>query len=287
MGTRILNLRFVDPPSTKLPTAAALSAFEVPVDRDLFVATGDISNAFYNMRVPDDLSDMFSMPTIRARYLGVTDLDGVPTPPDEILMPCMCVLPMGWSWGLRYCQLVVKNVVEQVVGPSRVIEDRRGGIVLSKSLPTAGAAYVDNFAVFGLYSNSVDSELNALVDDFGKLGLPVHEITPASMHSNFVGLDINRGTVSLKPSRLWKLRQAVRAVLRRRAISGDALRVIAGHLTWAMMTKRESLAILNAVYRHITGFGSQSGVLSFAARRELWQVSATLSFMDEYSCRVG
>ena len=29
MDTRILNLRFVDPPSTKLPTAAALSALEV------------------------------------------------------------------------------------------------------------------------------------------------------------------------------------------------------------------------------------------------------------------
>ena len=276
MDTRILNLRFVDPPSTKLPTAAALSALEVPVDSDLFVATGDISNAFYNMRVPDDLSDMFSMPTIRAHYLGVTEPDGAPISPDEILMPCMCVLPMGWPWSLHYCQLVVKNVVEQALGPSRVIEDRRGGIVLSKFLPTAGAAYVGNFAVFGLNCKTVDSVLNALVDGFGKLGLPVHEITPASMHSQFVGLDINQRIVSLKPPRLWKLRQAVRAVLRRRATSGDALRVIAGHLTWAMMTKRESLAVLNAVYRHITGFGSQSGVLSSAARRELWQVSAVL-----------
>ena len=70
MDTRILNLRFVDPPSTKLPTAAALSALEVPVDRDLFVVTGDISNAFYNTRVPDDLSDVFSMPTIRALSWG-------------------------------------------------------------------------------------------------------------------------------------------------------------------------------------------------------------------------
>ena len=135
MDTRLLNLRFLDPPSTKLPTAAALSAIEVPVDQDLFVGTGDISNAFYNMRVPDDLSDMFSMPTIRARYLGVTELEGVPISPDETLMPCMCVLPMGWSWSLHYCQLVVKNVVEQALGPSRIIEDRRGGIVLSKALP--------------------------------------------------------------------------------------------------------------------------------------------------------
>ena len=177
-----------------------------------------------------------------------------------------------------YCQLV-KNVVEQALGPSRIIEDRRGGVVLSKSLPLAGAAYVDNFAVFGLNKIAADSQLDALVDGFGKLGLPVHEITPAATHSHFVGLDIDRGIVSLKPSRLRKLRMAVRAVLRRRAISGDAFRVIAGHLTWAMMTKRESLAILNAVYRHITGFGSQSGALSSAARRELWQVSAILPLL--------
>ena len=278
MDTRLLNPRFVGPPSTKLPTAAVLSAIEVPVDQNLFVGTGEISNAFYNMRVPDDLNDMFSMPTIRARYLGVTELEGVPISPDEILMPCMCVLPMGWSWGLHYCQLVVKNVVEQApIGPSRIIEDRRGGIVLSNSLPLAGAAYVDNFAVFGLNKTAVDSQLDALVDGFGKLGLPVHEITPAATHSQFVGLDIDRGIVSLKPSRLWKLRVAVRAMLRRRAISGDALRVIEGHLTWAMMTKRESLAILNAVYRRVTG--SQSGALSFAARRELWQVSAIVPLL--------
>ena len=217
MGTRLLNLRFVDPPSTKLPTAAALSAIEVPVDQDLFAGTGDISNAFYNMRVPDDLSDMFSMPSIRARYLGVTGLDGVPISPDEILMPCTCVLPMGWSWSLHYCQLVVKNVVGQALRPSRIIEDRRGGTVLSKSLPLAGAAYVENLAVFGLNKIAVDSQLDALVNGFGKLGLPVHEITPASTHSHFVGLDIDRGIVSLKLSRLWKLRMAVRAVLRRRA----------------------------------------------------------------------
>ena len=117
------------------------------------------------------------------------------------------------------------------------------------------------------------------MDGFGKLGLPVHEITPAAIHRHFMGLDLDRGIVSLKPSRLWKLRMSMRAVLRRRAISGDALRVIAGHLTWAMMTKRESLAILNAVYRHISGFGSQSGVLSSAARRELWQVSAILPLL--------
>ena len=71
-------------------------------------------------------------------------------------MPCMCVLPMGWSWSLHDCQLVVKNIVEQALGPSRIIEDRRGGIVLSKSLPLAGAAYVDNFAVFGLNKSAVD-----------------------------------------------------------------------------------------------------------------------------------
>eukprot|EP00972_Heterocapsa_arctica_P112557 16432478-Heterocapsa_arctica.AAC.1 len=69
MDTRMLNLILVDPPSTKLPTAAAISALEIPAHSDLVVATGDISNAFYNTRVLNNISDMFTMPTIRARYL--------------------------------------------------------------------------------------------------------------------------------------------------------------------------------------------------------------------------
>ena len=204
-------------------------------------------------------------------------------------MPCMCVLPMGWSWSLHYCQLAVRNVVEQALGPSRIVEDRQGGIVLSRSLPIAGAAYEDNFAVFGLSSNAVDSELNAFVDGFGKLGLPVYKITPASTHSYFVGLDVNRGLVSLKPSQLWKLRSAVRAVLRRRATSGDALRVIAGRLTWAMMAKRELPSILNAVYvpSHHWLWVSNWRFVICGSARVVASVCRPPSTTDGCSCRVG
>ena len=62
--TRILNTKFRDPPSTRLPSAAAISSLEVPSHSELYVATGDLANAFYCFSVPDDISDMFSMPSI-------------------------------------------------------------------------------------------------------------------------------------------------------------------------------------------------------------------------------
>ena len=60
--TRLLNPDFVDPPSTQLPSGAAFAGLEIDSDSHLYVASGDISNAFYYLGIPNDLSDRFSLP---------------------------------------------------------------------------------------------------------------------------------------------------------------------------------------------------------------------------------
>jgi hypothetical protein len=65
--TRVLNQRFQDPPKTHLPTAAAFSNLESEDGLPLYIAAGDIRNAFYAFEVPEDLSDMFTLPSIPAR----------------------------------------------------------------------------------------------------------------------------------------------------------------------------------------------------------------------------
>ena len=77
----------------------------VEVDGDAHVATGDISAAFYRMRLPEPLRQHFRLPYIAARHLGVACIDGVKIHSDELVAPQLTVLPIGWSWssgrGLR------------------------------------------------------------------------------------------------------------------------------------------------------------------------------------------
>ena len=44
--TRLLNMLFIDAPSARLPTASSLSGIEVESGAKLYMASGDVSNAF-------------------------------------------------------------------------------------------------------------------------------------------------------------------------------------------------------------------------------------------------
>lgn len=53
--SRLANMQYIAPPVTPLPSAAALAAVEaehMDVERQCFMATADISNAFCNMQLP-------------------------------------------------------------------------------------------------------------------------------------------------------------------------------------------------------------------------------------------
>ena len=79
---------------------------------------GDIANAFYNMEIPDDLSDLFSLPSVpygllRQHGLGNVMNDGHSINYHDLLVPCLKVLPMGWSWSLHLCQAVLCNAIRR------------------------------------------------------------------------------------------------------------------------------------------------------------------------------
>ena len=93
---------------------------------------------------------------MRAGVLGLTELDGLPVSPSEFILPCLSVLPMGWTWALRLCQAVTEQCVREEVGDHALIQDRRPGIVVGPSV-LAGAAYVDNFGICGTNPTEVDS----------------------------------------------------------------------------------------------------------------------------------
>ena len=44
------------------------------------------------------------MPSVRARDVRVTEIDGCPVDPDQLIAPLPRCLPMGFSWLLYFCQ---------------------------------------------------------------------------------------------------------------------------------------------------------------------------------------
>ena len=149
--TRLLNQYFNDPPNTDLPSADAFTRLETCENASFYAGSGDLSNAFYTLSVPDDLARRFTLPAIEAGKLGLTHLDGEIVGPGTKLCPYLTVLPMGWSWALHFCQAVMMNAIE-ISGFSgdRIVGDKRAPVHLSDLHTTCAAGYVDNFLVLGV-----------------------------------------------------------------------------------------------------------------------------------------
>ena len=200
--TRLLNTSFKDPSSVVLPSAAAMSSLEVSEDGELYISSGDVMNAFYGLRLPDELASMMTLPAIRARHAGISQLNQEQIDENCWLVPCLQVLPMGWSWSLKFCQALVEDVVSKVVKPENLVKDKTPGIVLKEPSSVAGAAYVDNYGVFGLSKKLVNEYRLQISSNLKAIGLSVHEEEGASTSDEFVGLELQNNRISIKVKRI-------------------------------------------------------------------------------------
>ena len=90
--TRGINFKFNTPPNVRLPSTSAFASVEVPEGFAPFMASGDVSNAFYRIGVPECLQDIFSLPCILAKHLGVDFCTAEVFSPNDVLLPCLTVL---------------------------------------------------------------------------------------------------------------------------------------------------------------------------------------------------
>ncbi len=82
------------------------------------IVHGDISNAFYNMAISTEISELFTLPSapyglVRKFLNDSIRVDDQPLTSGDLLVPCLCVLPMGWSWSLHLCQAVLVNAIRR------------------------------------------------------------------------------------------------------------------------------------------------------------------------------
>ncbi|CAE8644665.1 unnamed protein product [Polarella glacialis] len=277
--TRLINCMFKPAPATQLPTASAIASVEIYEDihdDEIFLAAGDLANAFYTLGLPEDLSHLFTLPAIEAGLLGISEISGKPISPDTQLLPFLTVLPMGRSWALRLCQQVLNHAISAAgFKDHQVIADKKAPVIVSRQASGA-AGYVDNFAVLGHDRLQVQHQCNQIAKVLRSCGLTVYEEESASSLCDFVGLrfDGKLGTVRIKPDRIRKIRSAIQELLLRNQCSGAQLEGLIGHATWAILMRREGLALLNHSYAFIAAHSEQQVRLWPAVRRELRQVAA-------------
>ena len=214
--TRILNEKFNDPPKTDLPSADAFTRMDIEGDAPFLIGSGDLANAFYTLAVPDSLARMFTLPGIKAENLGIYEVDNNAVRRNEFVTPYLTVLPMGWSWALHVCQLVMNHsICTSGIDHLQLISDKGKPVHLAQGCDVVCAGYVDNYAVIGTCEDTVNAGLRKIGETLRGFGLTVHEECEAAHEGEFVGLSFNgiKGKVRIKPSRIVKLQRNIDELL--------------------------------------------------------------------------
>ena len=129
LDARRVNEWFRKPPHVALVTSEGLGRIEVTGDElgpetlDLWVGTADVKDAFHRMRMPRWLGDYFGLPPVRAKDLGLREVEGEPVSPDALLTPIPISLPMGFSWSLFLCQDANEEQVGAVLPRCQLLTD--------------------------------------------------------------------------------------------------------------------------------------------------------------------
>ncbi len=154
------------------------------------------------------------------------------------ILPCLRVLPMGWSWRLRFCQ----QHIHDVAGSKSLIRDRHPGQVVDSEIDCIGCTYVDNCGVLSCSALAANRALSAANASLEQTGLIVHEVQSAATVQDIVDLFLKGNRLSIIRSRIWRIRLSLQYILHRDCASGAALEVVVGHITWIHMVRRQGLS---------------------------------------------
>ena len=280
LDCRRSNHWFKPPTAVSLATGESLRRIAVGNEEELFVCSADLANAFYTLSMPMELRGLFGLRRVRASELGVKQVGGQSVHESDWIQPRLAVLPMGWSWALYWCQRIHERLAER----SGLKEEER--LKDFSPAPVGNfwhVQYVDNLHVFGTDREEVVSRFRRAVSVLKDAGLTVHEIGECEPVTKVLGWQYEPGHL-FRPGRdrIWKIRMAVRQLLRQGCSSGHQLERLVGHMTFASLGKREMLSILGETYTFIRKFHGQAVPIWKSVRKELqtWEFLSPLIVQD-------
>ena len=156
---------------------------------------------------------------------------------------------MGWSHALFICQkLHERLVVQSGISDMDRLQDRRP-IQQSECLHLQ---YVDNLVVLGTDEKTVTSSFRGSVEKLKGAGLQVHEVELGNEGAQVLGWAISSdGKMRPTEKRFWKVRLAIRELLKRGRASPRQIEKLLGHCCFISLAKREALSIFGHVYSFV------------------------------------
>ena len=183
VDARRTNRLFKAPPGVDLCTAETFARVEIEVpvcksrsDADevveqlqMWIGMADISDCFHRLGISSDLSRYFCLDPVAAQELDVVHCEGHDLAKDELVLPCLAALPMGFNWSMFWAQSASENQLASVstLGPCRIIRSRDPALVFSESSGIRYYLYVDNLGVLGLQRAQVAEALKDTLTGFG------------------------------------------------------------------------------------------------------------------------
>lgn len=278
IDARKSNLWFDTPHKVSLATGSAFARIQVDDGPPVQVGGVDISDAFYRIEVPSEFRDLFALPPLSARALGLTALEGQAIPGGQLIFPYVRVVPMGWSHALWLCQRCHEVAVDSLkhIPPSLRFTD---AAPIPPMQPFIHTEYVDNFIALSQDSALVGQLAASVGDELNRRGLPTH---PVEVCQDTLGWHFseNRPQVEMNPRRLWKLRFAILQLIEDGWGSGRLVEKIVGHITFAALLRREILSCLQAVYVYIWKSYHVHSRLWPEVKRELRWVASLLPLIQ-------
>ena len=224
-----------------------------------YFSQSDVADSFYRIRMPAGLSEMFVLPPVETKYLSLTDEQQATF--GARCSPQLCVLPMGWSWALHFCQRVVEAAM-RLAGCSvaDAVTDRGPSQILLESDASSAkhAEYVDNFSAVSLDPEAARSAVARTKAVLESHGIGCHELEGPDRIATSTGLEFDgpRGQIRVSRKRVWRLRLGIEFALRLKKITGKEIESIVGHYTWCTLVRCPGLAVPHACYSFLRSAGS-------------------------------
>lgn len=250
LNAKPANALFTAPPKTTLPNPGIVAQLLHAQPSQIFTCKTDMSNFFYQFRLPDAYLPFFALPPVRARTIGF----GAEYGDDTVIYPCLNRLPMGWSHSVTIAQDAHRHLVYSsgLLSPSDEITVG-GDTLLTR---TRHCIYIDDLVLISSDPTHIAGLQRDYIDLAQRHGFPVNAdktVLPTSRPTDVLGVQLDglNGTYGVSLLKLGKLVSQTEHIVRRGWASGDEVESLIGSWTWAMLVRRPTLAVFSAVYRFI------------------------------------
>jgi hypothetical protein len=246
LDARPANALFAPPPQVKLPGPDLLTRCHAPSGTQVYAAKLDIDAYFHRILLPKSFWPYFALPAVPASVLACASH----LPPDQLVHPCLCTLPMGFSYSTLIAQLVHMHILSTVLPLSDCISQESKDFSLSRF---RWFAYIDDLALLCpsmAKLRNVVRRVKAAYRKFGLQSKPSKEVRPTQDPVELLGIEFDgrRCRFGLAMPKLLALVRLTNSLASSPRCTPQALSYLLGKWAWALLVCRPLFSVLHASY---------------------------------------